>query len=81
VVENAVALDRAYLRDHDTVWVMTPENRLEVRPVTIAWRGAEQVLISAGLAAGDRVITTPLAVVAPGMEVRLAEGDGEGAGR
>ncbi len=76
VVESAVALDRAYLRDHDTVWVMTPENRLEVRPVTIAWRGAEQVLISAGLAAGDRVITTPLAVVAPGMEVRLAEGAG-----
>ncbi|MGR3716631.1 MAG: efflux RND transporter periplasmic adaptor subunit [Thermohalobaculum sp.] len=75
-VENAVALDRAYLRDHDTVWVMTPENRLEVRPVTIAWRGAEQVLISAGLAAGDRVITTPLAIVAPGMEVRLAEGAG-----
>ena len=76
VVEAAVALDRAYLRDHDTVWVMTPEGRLEVRPVTVAWRGAEQVLISAGLAAGDRVITTPLAVVAPGMEVRLAEGAG-----
>ncbi len=79
-VENAVALDRAYLRDHDTVWVMTPENRLEVRSVTIAWRGAEQVLISAGLAAGDRVITTPLAVVAPGMEVRLPVQAGAGAG-
>ncbi|MFQ5565666.1 MAG: efflux RND transporter periplasmic adaptor subunit [Paracoccaceae bacterium] len=73
VIENAVALDRAYLRDHDTVWVMTAEARLEVRPVTVAWRGAETVLISAGLAAGDQVITTPLAVVAPGMEVRLAE--------
>jgi RND family efflux transporter MFP subunit len=71
VVEDAVSLDRAYLRDHDTVWVMTPENRLEVRPVTVAWRGAEQVLISAGVAPGDRVITTPLAVMAPGMEVRL----------
>jgi hypothetical protein len=80
VVEGAVALDRAYLHDHDTVWVMTPENRLEVRPVTVAWRGAEQVLISAGLAAGDRVITTPLAVVAPGMEVRLADDPGQGAG-
>ncbi len=57
---------------------MTPSNRLEVRPVTIAWRGAEQVLISAGLSAGDRVITTPLAVMAPGMEVRLANGAGRG---
>jgi len=71
-VANAVALDRAYLHDHDTVWVMTPDRRLEVRKVAIAWRGAEQVLVSGGLAAGDRVITTPLAVMAPGMEVRLA---------
>ena len=79
VVENAVALDRAYLHDQDTVWLMTPEGRLEVRTVTIAWRGAETVLIGAGLAAGDRVITTPLAVVAPGMAVRLAGTAGEGA--
>ena len=73
-VEAAVALDRAYLHDHDTVWLMTPDNRLEIRPVTVAWRGAEQILISAGLAPGDRVITTPLAVMAPGMEVRLPKG-------
>lgn len=73
-VEGAVALDRAYLHEHDVVWVMTPENKLEMRPVAVAWRGAEQVLISSGLAAGDRVITSPLAVVAPGMDVRLAEG-------
>ena len=31
-------------------------------------------LISDGLAAGDQVITTPLAIVAPGMKVRVAEG-------
>jgi RND family efflux transporter MFP subunit len=80
-VANAVALDRAYLRDHDSVWVMTPDNRLEVRPVKIAWRGAEQVLISDGLAEGDRVITTQLAVVAPGMALRLREPtDKEGGG-
>ena len=78
-VESAVALDRAYLHDNDTVWVMTRENRLEVRLVTIAWRGADQVLISDGLVAGERVITTPLAVMAPGMEVRLADGARGGA--
>ena len=75
-VEGAVALDRAYLRENDTVWVITPESRLEVRPVTVAWRGAERVLVSSGLAAGDRVITTPLAIVSPGMEVRLSKGAG-----
>ena len=72
-VDNAVALDRAYLRDDATVWVMTEEDKLEIRQVEVAWRGAETVLISEGLAAGDRVITTHLAVSAPGMALRLRE--------
>jgi RND family efflux transporter MFP subunit len=74
IVEDAISLDRTYLHEGDTVWLMTPDNQLELRKVTVAWRGAEQVLISDGLAAGDQVITTPLAIVAPGMKVRVAEG-------
>lgn len=77
-VEDAVALERAYLRDDDTVWVMTADDKLEIRPVQIAWRGASKVLVSGGLDAGDRVITTPLAVVAPGMDVRLGAARADG---
>lgn len=72
-VENAVALPRAYLRDGAQVWVMTDDDRLEIRDVEIAWRGAETVLISSGLAPGERVVTTHLAVVADGMELRTGE--------
>ncbi len=79
-VEDAVMLDRAHLRDGDTVWVVTPENRLEVREVSVAWRDARRVYLSGGLDAGERVVTTPLAVVAPGMEVRLAGEDAPGSG-
>ncbi len=75
-MEAAIVLDRVLLHDGDTVWVMTPENRLEIRPVGVAWRGAETVLVTGGLAAGERVVTTPLAIVAPGMALRLAGGDG-----
>ena len=78
-VGNAFVLDRAHLRDHDKVWVMTEDSTLEVRQVEIAWRGAGEVLISGGLTAGERIITTPLAVVAPGMKLRLGE-DQESAG-
>ena len=77
-IAGAVIVPRAHLRDGDTVWVVTPENRLEIRDVTVAWRGTDRVYVSDGLAPGDRVVTTPLAVVAPGMEVRVA---GEGAAR
>ena len=72
-VADAVAIERAWLRDGDTVWVMTAEDRLEVRPVDVAWRGAEAVLIRAGLAPGERIVTTPLATHADGMALRVRE--------
>lgn len=69
-IDGAVSLDRALLRDNDTVWVMGADDTLEVRPVDVAWRGADTVLIESGLESGDRVITTPLSTVAPGMALR-----------
>ncbi|MEM6933829.1 MAG: efflux RND transporter periplasmic adaptor subunit [Pseudomonadota bacterium] len=72
-VENAVELDRNYLRENGEVWVMTPDETLDIREVDIAWRGAERVLVSGGLNPGDKVVTTNLAISAPGMKLRLAE--------
>ncbi|HUF57256.1 MAG TPA: efflux RND transporter periplasmic adaptor subunit [Thermohalobaculum sp.] len=79
-VEDAVALPRAWLRDGAQVWVMNDEDRLEIRDVTIAWRGADTVLISDGLAPGERVVTTHLAVVADGMELRTGDQSDAGGG-
>jgi len=75
-IAGAVAIDRAWLRDGSTVWVMTEENRLDIRRVEIAWRGAEEVLVRDGLAPGERVVTTHLATVADGMALRLASSEG-----
>lgn len=72
-IPGAIALDRAALRDGDTVWVMTPENRLAIRPVEVAYRGSAEVLIADGLAPGERVVTSPLASVADGMALRLPD--------
>ncbi|MEM8990356.1 MAG: efflux RND transporter periplasmic adaptor subunit [Pseudomonadota bacterium] len=72
-IEGAVAIDRAHLRDDDRVWVMGRDDRLEIRPVEVAWRGVDQVLIARGLVPGERVVATPLATVADGMALRLAD--------
>lgn len=69
-VPDTIAIDRALLRDDDTVWVMTPENELDIRTVDVVWRGAERVLIRGGLAAGDRVVATTLSSFAAGMALR-----------
>ena len=76
-IADAVSLSRAHLRDGDTVWVMGKDDMLEIRSVEIAWRGVENVLVTAGLEPGDRIVTTLLARHAPGMALRTRKGDAE----
>jgi RND family efflux transporter MFP subunit len=75
---EVVALDRAYLRENETVWVMTAEDRLEMRAVSIAYRGPEHVYVDVGLAEGDRIVTSDIATPTSGMRLRTRE---DGAGR
>jgi len=67
---DVIALDRNLLREGDQVWVMDGAGKLEIRPVAIAYRGRERVLISGGLAVGERVVTTDLAAAIDGMPLR-----------
>lgn len=72
---EVVALDRAYLREDDTVWVMTAEDRLEMRAVSIAYRGPEHVYVDVGLAEGDRIVTSDIATPTSGMRLRTRDAD------
>lgn len=72
-ITDAIALDRELLRQGDRVWVMNDDNRLEIRPVEIAHRGRSQVIITAGLGEGERVVATDIAAAAEGMALRLEE--------
>ncbi len=68
-IADVVKLDRAYLRQNDTVWVMQ-ENLLKIRQVEVLFSDEGYAYISEGLAAGDRVVTTSLATVVDGLEIR-----------
>ncbi|MFP4054113.1 MAG: efflux RND transporter periplasmic adaptor subunit [Phycisphaerae bacterium] len=70
-VESAVVLPRPLLRNGDQVWVMNDADRLEIRTVTMLYRGREDVLVSGGLEPGERVVTTDLGAPVEGMKLRL----------
>ena len=70
-VENAIAIPRRALRDQDRVWVMSADGHLEIRPVTIAWRGQQSVLASAGVSGGERLVVSDLATPVAGMQLKL----------
>ena len=73
--DGLAVIPRRALREGGRVWIMDAADRLEIRPVTVAWGTDAELVVSAGLRQGDRVVTTPLAAPVPGMPlVDLADG-------
>src|SRR5690606_21266988 len=66
---DVVKLDRAYLRQGDTVWVMSGDE-LRIRKVEVTFSDSLHAYLRSGLEAGDKVITTSLATVADGLSIR-----------
>lgn len=71
-IPSAVALDRKVFRDGDQVWLMTPDKTLELRPVEVAFRSVNTLLVTSGLQSGEQVITTDLPAAMEGMALRTA---------
>ena len=74
-IPDVAVLPRAFLRDGDRVWVMSAQDKLEIRPAEIIFRGRETVYVSRGLLDGERVVTSDLPAPVEGMPLRL---DGAG---
>ena len=61
-----------FLRPNDRVWVIDSEDKLEIRPVELARAGVDEAVVTSGLSVGERVCTSNMQVVTPGLPVRVA---------
>jgi hypothetical protein len=66
------SIPRSALRDDGTVLLLGAQNQLEIRAVNVFQRTGDEVLIDSGLRDGDRLITTPLVTIVPGMPLRTS---------
>lgn len=66
---NVIRLDREFVRQNDTVWLMV-DGTLAITPVTITARDATHAYITSGIEPGDQVVTTSLATVTQGLPLR-----------
>jgi len=71
-LDGVVLLPRSALHEGNKVYVEA-EGTLSVRPVTIAWRLQDSVLIASGVEAGDQIIVSSIAEPVDGMKVRRAD--------
>lgn len=71
-VKEVAVLPRSALRSSGQVLVIDGEDRLHFRDVKILRSGRESVIVSEGLATGDRVCISPLEAAVDGMKVRTS---------
>lgn len=69
-LDNMIVIPRTALRDNSSVWVMDNENKLIIRKIVPLRIEHDQVIISDGIAEGDRVILTNISGAADGMKLR-----------
>ncbi|WP_339734068.1 efflux RND transporter periplasmic adaptor subunit [uncultured Sunxiuqinia sp.] len=71
-LEDVVRLNRDYLRQNETVWVME-DGKLRIRDVEIIFRDEHYAYITGGLYEDDQVVTTNLSTVVDGAALRVEE--------
>ncbi len=72
VLDGVCEIPRAALRENDRVWVRDADGLLQIRDVDILWRRRDTVLIKNNFSPNEKLITSRLAMVLPGMPVRTA---------
>lgn len=72
---GVIQLPRSAMRDGDRVLIVDAEDRLRFRPVTLLRANRDTVLVSSGIAPGERVCVSPLQLVVEGMQVAPVAAD------
>ena len=67
--QSAFVMPRLALRNRDKVYVINDDNELEIRTVEVLSTSEERVLVTSGVAEGDRVVTSPVPNAVDGMAV------------
>ena len=75
MLEGVFRIPRVALRDNSTVWIMEKDNKLRIRSVTPLRFEKETVILSKGLADGDRIVLTNISGAANGMKLRTMKDD------
>ncbi len=70
-LNDSVTLPPEAVKDGNQVWIVDAEDMLQKRTVEVAWRLPDAVVLRGGLAAGDRVVVSPLVFPVEGQIVTV----------
>lgn len=69
-LEKVMRLPQDLVHQGDLVWVLAGDGTLDIREIEVAFRGRDHVVMTGGLQAGERIVTTNLPAPVQGMALR-----------
>jgi multidrug efflux pump subunit AcrA (membrane-fusion protein) len=72
-LQGVAEIPRLALQDGERLYILKPDNRLEIRKVTVVWSDRDRVVINGNMKNGERLIVTNLSVPVEGMTLRVAD--------
>ena len=70
-LDKLASIPRTALHNNDRVWVMSTDNKLEIRHVEVVWSETDRVYVTGELSPGERTVVSRIAVPVEGMDLRL----------
>jgi RND family efflux transporter MFP subunit len=70
-LDSVIAINRDYLREGESVWLMDDDNTLEIRDVDIIAKNNDLIFIGSGLEDGEKLIVSGLSSPVAGIPVKL----------
>ncbi len=72
-LKSVFVLPRRLLRGGTRVWLIDRQSRLDIRTVSLAFRGPDRVVVTKGLSAGDRLVVSDLSTPVKGTPLRVLD--------
>ncbi|HKK17342.1 MAG TPA: HlyD family efflux transporter periplasmic adaptor subunit, partial [Opitutales bacterium] len=72
-LRDVVRIPNEYLRKGETAWIMSEEDKLEIRELDIIFRDSSFAYLESGISEGERIITSSLSRVTEGAELRVED--------
>lgn len=73
-LKGVAEIPRVAIRENDRIFVLAPDDTLDIRKVEVVWGDDDNVLVNGEIENGDRLILTPLPAPVQGMKLRIDQG-------
>ncbi|MDG2169813.1 MAG: efflux RND transporter periplasmic adaptor subunit [Opitutales bacterium] len=76
LLHNVFVIPREQYRKNEYVLIVDEENKLRRREIVVQWGDDDNLVVSSGIKAGERLCTTPMNFPVDGMTVEIISEDG-----